>query len=138
MDEVVTITQAADILGVHKNTVRTWVKRGKIASTKVASRHGDTYVIPRSALEHPPSDTPDLQLPSDTPSLVVARDNTPMDAAVSRIIEPFVSQLREASQEVGELRARVKQLEAQLSQGTVTAPPTRLSWWERVFGGGGE
>jgi len=45
--DLVTIAEAAKLLGVHPNTVRNRVKAGTIPATKVLTPKGEAYAIPR-------------------------------------------------------------------------------------------
>lgn len=55
--QYVTINEAAKLLGVHPNTVRTRVKRGLLPSNKVMTLNGEAYMIPvdRVTPPSPPS-----------------------------------------------------------------------------------
>lgn len=47
MKEYYTTAQAAELLGVHANTVCTWIRQGKL----VAERPGHYYLIPAEAIQ---------------------------------------------------------------------------------------
>ena len=37
-DQIYTIPQVAELLGVHKDTVQTWIEEGKLGSVKIGYR----------------------------------------------------------------------------------------------------
>ena len=68
MDDAVTIAQAADLMGMHKNTVRQWIKLGKLPASKVKTDRGETYLIPRSALDVPHLNGQEQPTVTDSPA----------------------------------------------------------------------
>ena len=51
-DEYVSVAEAADILGVHKQTIRRMIKRGSLAAVEVGYGDKTTYMIKRTDLEN--------------------------------------------------------------------------------------
>jgi len=49
--EHVTIAEAAKLLGVHPNTVRSRIKGGRIPAETVVTPYGEAYAIPRAYIE---------------------------------------------------------------------------------------
>jgi hypothetical protein len=160
----VTITEAATLLGVHPNTVRSRVKAGVYDAEKVATEHGLTWMIDPDSLVNDP-------LPRDSqhaPSQMVNPDAvTPMEM-VQDLLRPFVEDLGRVREELGaervrrvqaeherdELRARLETLQAPESAPDASDSPSprsdtvgaqegvqepeetaRRSWWRRWFGG---
>ncbi len=150
----VTITQAATLLGVHPNTVRTRVKAGIYEADKVTTEHGLTWMIDRNSLVNNP-------LPRDsqlTPSQMVNPETATPTEVVQDLLRPFVEDLGRAREELGAERVRREQAErerdelaARLEALTETseAPESatqemegveiplaaqRRSWWRRLFG----
>jgi len=48
---LVTIAEAAKLLGVHPNTVRNRIKTGLLPAEKMLTPNGDAYMIPRTSIE---------------------------------------------------------------------------------------
>ena len=117
MDEhadYLSIAEVADLLGVHRNTVRNRVKAGRYKAHKVVTPQGETYVILRESLGLPlPSltneaaqslsssvrDNPDN--PSQSTALVSPDQQAQADAIVQRLLAPFIAELGEVREELG-------------------------------------
>jgi hypothetical protein len=105
--ERVTISEAASLLGVHPNTVRSRVKDGTYNAEKVVTQRGPTWMIDRNSLatntlpsgsQHPPSQRkPDVD--------VQATD------VVRELLRPFVEDLGKVREELGAERVRREQAE---------------------------
>jgi excisionase family DNA binding protein len=54
----VTVTEAARLLGVHRNTVRNRIKAGRYKAHKVVTPQGETYMVERESLSTPLTTTP--------------------------------------------------------------------------------
>jgi hypothetical protein len=103
----VTISEAAALLGVHPNTVRSRVKDGTYNAEKVVTERGPTWMIDRNSLatntlpsgsQHPPSQRkPDVD--------VQATD------VVRELLRPFVDDLGKVREELGAERVRREQAE---------------------------
>ena len=137
MDDAVTIAQAADLMGLHKNTVRQWIKLGKLPASKVKTDRGETYLIPRAALDQPHLNGHEQPTVSDAPA-PIPTVNVPanIESVIQRLFHPALSELQAAHRQIGVLEERVRYLEAQLAQATSTlpAPSPKLSWWDRLRG----
>jgi excisionase family DNA binding protein len=153
-----TIAEAADLLGVHKNTVRNRIKNGSYRAEIVQTERGPTYLIERESLL--------TNLSANTLSRApqVLGGHQAMEF-VQELLRPFVSELGETREELGAERIRrqmaeeqIAALEAELealreareSSQTVEGELQRAeqphsatgeaqegeqrSWWRRVFG----
>ena len=104
---MVTITEAAALLGVHPNTVRGRVKAGIYEAEKITTEHGLTWMIDPDSLVN-------LPLPKDsqhTPSQEVNLGGiTPMEM-VQDLLRPFVEDLGRVREELGAERVRREQAE---------------------------
>lgn len=139
-----TISEAASLLGVHRNTVRNRIKAGTYKAHKVITPQGETYVIERNSLGIDPQQQP-IQSPTNTvhhnPSQsgtaqmpAISEQQAQVEATFQRLLAPFVRDLSEAHQTIGrlelerdqaqqerdELKARLEALET--AQGNEQAP----------------
>ncbi len=159
----VTITEAANLLGVHPNTVRSRVKAGIYDAEKVFTENGFTWMIDPDSLVNPPLPRASQQAPYQMVNPGVA---TPMEL-VQDLLRPFVEDLGKAREELGAERVRREQAErerdelrgqlealqelrdalkavAEPVEATDTPPDRgdretgvqrrRASWWRRFFG----
>jgi excisionase family DNA binding protein len=143
--ETVTIAEAAELLGVHRNTVRNRIKAGRYKAHKVVTPQGDTYAIERESLGVTPANG------THNPSHAQVRHNGAVSpqagmlvgdgqeahqlAVVQRLLAPFVEELSRTNAELGrtqerlaatererdELRQRVADLETEDHLGTAAA-----------------
>ncbi len=158
----VTITEAATLLGVHPNTVRTRVKAGLYDAEKVATEHGMTWMIDRDSLVNNPLPR-DLQ---QTPSQMVNHAAATPTEVIQEMLRPFVEDLGRVREELGAERVRREQAERErdemaarlealtekpqapetATEGTERVEPQdrpegsqeateRRSWWRRWLGG---
>ena len=116
MNDVVTIAQAAEIAGVHKNTIRQWIKLGRLPAALVKVNRGEAYMIPRASLEA-------LQQGDDHPtgtdvaiSQATVQVPANVEAVVQRLFAPAMEQLQNAYIKIGALEERCRQLEAENEQ----------------------
>ena len=153
-----TIAEAADLLGVHKNTVRNRIKNGSYRAEIVQTERGPTYLIERESLL--------TNLSANTLSRApqVLGGHQAMEL-VQELLRPFVSEVGEVHEELGAERARrqiaeerTAALEAELEalreaqESPQTAEEeldraeahsatvedqqgTQRPWWRRWFGG---
>ena len=118
MEDLVTIAEAAELLGQHKNTVRNKVKAGKLVSIKVQTEHGETYMIPKGAL-HGESVTVTLPTPpvdqviDERTSIATVDQTEKAREAIRELIAPFVTELSQKTEELGTLKERVRTLEVE-------------------------
>jgi excisionase family DNA binding protein len=149
-----TITEAATLLGVHKNTIRNRIRDGTYKAEKVITERGHTWLIERDSL-FAGDNLIDNTL-SNASQVVVNQD---VSLALQTVLEPFVRDLGNVREELGReraLRERAEQELEELKQGLEASseprePPTsrseeeagtqapqdpekRSSWWRRFFG----
>jgi hypothetical protein len=103
----VTITQAAALLGVHPNTVRSRVKAGVYDAEKVLTENGFTWMIDPASLINPPLPNASQQLPSQ----VVNPEVVSPTELVRDLLTPFVEDLGRVREELGAERVRREQAE---------------------------
>ena len=150
-----TITEAAALLGVHKNTIRNRIKNGTYRAEQILTERGPTYVIERESLL--------TSLTTNTLSSASQELVSPQAMEfVQELLRPFVNEVGEIREQLGAERARrqmaeerVADLEAELE--ALRAPETAespgpsptlpaesgepetaaegRSWWSRMFGG---
>lgn len=97
--ERLTISEAATLLGVHKNTVRNRIKDGTYKAEKVITERGPTYVIERETLL---TNLTANRLSSASQDIVSPQA---MDF-VQELLRPFVNELGEVREQLGAERAR--------------------------------
>jgi hypothetical protein len=154
----VTITEAATLLGVHPNTVRSRVKAGVYDAEKVSTEYGLTWMIDRNSLINNALPRDSQLTPSQTVNLEVS---TPTEI-VQDLLRPFVEDLGKVREQLGTERVLREQAERdrdrltaelealrQKRDATETASEDvsgtevhagdtdepRAPWWRRWFGG---
>jgi excisionase family DNA binding protein len=112
--ETITIAEAADLLGVHRNTVRNRIKAGRYKAHKVVTAQGETFAIERDSLDSNPTNTthsssqPQVRHGASTHS----QDRAIVDdahaeqqlAVVQRLLAPFIEELGATKIELGRTR----------------------------------
>lgn len=82
MDKLLSIREAADLLGVHPRTLRRWISAGRLPATLIPGRFGGEYRIAAKDLEqiklHEPPARPVAKWRR---CAAIARDGTPCRAA---------------------------------------------------------
>ena len=105
-----TIAEAAALLGVHKNTVRTRIKNGLYRAEMVHTERGPTYLIERESLL---TNLSTNTLSSASQELV---SQQAMEF-VQELLRPFVSELGEIREKLGAERVRREMAESTLRAG---------------------
>jgi excisionase family DNA binding protein len=94
-----TITEAAALLGVHKNTIRNRIKNGTYRAEQVVTERGPTYVIERESLLN--------SLTTNTLSSASQELVTPQAMEfVQELLRPFVNEVGEVREQLGAERLR--------------------------------
>src|SRR5215217_7502508 len=140
-EAMITVQDAAKLLGVHPNTVRNRIKSGQYQASWVPSSHGPRQLIPRSSLESDHSQSNGVAHNNMGPSIQLAELRHSQEEAVQRVLSPFLDRLEATLRENGRLQEANRVLEGEVERlrERLEAPQSpRKSWWERVFGGGGE
>ena len=107
-----TVAEAAEILGITAEAVRTRIKRGRLDSVKVPPRPGGTVYVLLEADQARPNNDPTLQGQDQT------ADQTPFDAH-NELVEELRDRVRYLERQVEEerdARRRADTLLAQLMQ----------------------
>lgn len=98
-----TIAQAAELLGVHKNTVRNRIKDGTYQAEKVLTERGETYYIAREQLLEAHGNS----LNTNALSSASQQGSLPTSVEVVReLLRPFIEELGMVREELGAERAR--------------------------------
>ena len=116
--DLVTIAEAAKLLGVHPNTVRNRVKAGTIPATKVLTPKGEAYAIPRQHVTPLQSGLQDgLQHcePAYDPHSLLASFNDPQNGDIDTLTMSHKGPLQGGSQQLSTL---MQQLMAPLIEAT--------------------
>ncbi len=113
-NRLLTITEAAQVLDLSKDTIRRRIKKGELPARKMAGPYGEMYYIQ----EH------DLAQAAEIIQVVpVSRD---IDA------REFREMMQALHGEIAALREEVEQLRGQLQ---LQAPAEgKKPWWRRIFG----
>jgi excisionase family DNA binding protein len=160
LSDRLTISEAAALLGVHKNTVRNRIKDGTYEAEKVVTERGPTFLIKRESIVN--------NLTTNTVSSGSQELVTPQAMEfVQELLRPFVSELGQGREQLGAERARREMAEekaatleaeleamraerespeastempmgpipAEASEAAQEGSEPRRSWWRRVFGG---
>ena len=125
----ISITDAATILKVSVDTVRRRIKQGELKARKVASPHGETYLV-----EIPDGIVP---VPSD---LQEKKEENPTEVetieAMKKTISVLENELGARCREVQELHVLLQQAQKQLpsgkSENTSNKTIVKLLWWHRM------
>jgi excisionase family DNA binding protein len=113
LKDTLTISEAANFLGVHKNTVRNRIKDGTYEAEQVVTERGPTYFIKReSILNNLTTST----LSSASQGHGTAIVNPQALAFVQELLRPFVNELGEVREELGAERARRRMAEERVAQ----------------------
>jgi excisionase family DNA binding protein len=124
----VSITDAATMLKVSVDTVRRRIKQGELKARKVASSHGETYLvqIPNGI----------VLVPSDPPAKDVNLTEAETIESMKKTISVLESELDARRREVKELHVLLQQAQKQLPPGKTESSPNqttvKLSWWHRM------
>jgi DNA-directed RNA polymerase specialized sigma24 family protein len=121
----VSITDAATILKVSVDNVRRRIKQGELKARKVASPHGEIYLV-----EIPDGIVP---VPSD---LQEKKEENPTEVetieAMKKTISVLENELDTRRREVQELHVLLQRAQKQLSSGKSESAPNKTSWWRRM------
>ena len=147
-DVGLTIAQAAALLGVHPNTLRKRIRKGTLPALMVDGPTGREYRIPASAVaapsteshtETPPAPPPRQTDPStesglEADSQVDTGDNTEVGTTLQtfararemalyteQLLAPYVRRLEEQAEEIGRLRAELRQAQARVAEAETVA-----------------
>lgn len=130
------ITEAAALVGVHRNTIRNRIKVGRYKAHKVFTPQGETYVVARESLGVNAA-TPPSQAAQPLPTVVHHNAHTPPQAAalvggdqlaqaealVGRLLAPFIAELGQVREELGQLKAERDRLAGELAALRAQAVP---------------
>jgi excisionase family DNA binding protein len=106
-----TISEAATLLGVHKNTIRNRIKDGTYKAEKVITERGHTWLIERESIFD--GDNLTNNTLSNGSQGVVNQD---VSRALQAVLEPFVRDLGNVREELGRERALRERAEQELEE----------------------
>lgn len=86
MSDRITMTEAADLAGVHRNTIRNWAKSGKLTSAVLEDEDGvKVWRIDRDEVEQVAGDKPAPKPVADAPDVLSV-----MERALAPLMEGLV------------------------------------------------
>ncbi len=135
-EEMLTVQEAAQMLGVHPNTVRNRIKSGQYHAEWAPSPHGPRQLIPRSSIVCDPSQDPGPIQPSLQPAVSLDALRESQEQALQRVVSPFLERLEAVVRENGRLQEANRILEAEverLKARPESPPEPPRSWWHRLF-----
>jgi len=121
----VPINDAATILKVSVDTVRRRIKQGELKAHKVASPHGEIYLV----------EIPDdiVLVSSESPE---KNEENPTEVetieAMKKTISVLENELDARRREVQELHVLLQQAQKQSPVGKTKSAPNKISWWRRI------
>ena len=122
-NEGLTISQAAEAMGVSPKTIRRRIKKGEIASRLAPGKFGEAYRI---------TELPSLNIQEQTPNTTPTLD-TPLALPIIRELQRTTRELHETNlQLAGQLgiaQERIRTLENQVK----LLPTGKRPWWRRLF-----
>jgi excisionase family DNA binding protein len=145
-----TIEEAAHVYGVSVNTMRRWVKRGRVRSERIQRPQGYTVrvfcdgQVPAVGTTH---EVPPQNGHSEVPPL----DTYPQVPAIAQLLEPLArelgaarAQIAEQAETIGTLRAQLAALQQPALEAGVAFPHSALAsdlssrpwyqrWWRRIW-----
>lgn len=128
----VSVTEAAQRLGVHEKTLRRWIRAGRVPADLVDGPYGRQYQVPVSALSSAQHvlDVVKVERPTDPRTLALA-----VAQAVHHEHEALRGQLQEdLAQLKAEVLAALAERPAALTPPEPASPVTvRKRWWSRLF-----
>lgn len=155
--EQVTVSQAAKILRVHRNTIHNYIKQGRLRASKTMEGGREYYLIERDSLPNVHKSIHEQTLDAQ-PSAEYTELAVMLSHRLEDLVQRYGQELGSVREELGAERVRREQaeekaarLEAELEalreardapEGT-DAPPEqgapdsgvqRRSWWYRLFG----
>ena len=116
-----TISQAAEKLGVSTRTIRRHIKAGKIKAELVSGPFGDEYRIHDLPMEPPAGKEP----VDSTPGQTSTRDNDNMLIYIKELQEKNLA----LAAQFGAASERIKSLESQIKLLSTPKEP----WWRRIL-----
>jgi excisionase family DNA binding protein len=131
------INEAAEALNLSAKTIRRYIKAGKLASVKVATKFGEEYRITelpealKQEAAEPKGDRVDVIQVRDARS--DEHQNNGLDA--EKLYQENIrlaAQLGAASAQLSAANERINRLESEIK--LLEAPKFRLPWWKRLFG----
>jgi excisionase family DNA binding protein len=142
----VSVVEAAHTLGVSINTVRKWVKTGRLQAERIARPQGvilrvylpqqhaaneQAPVAPRQGLREDPHEAPAVE-PQQTPPLVPDLARASAMAEYNRaLVEPLVREIDELSRRLETLASENGRLSAELESARSRLEPQPCPWWRR-------
>ena len=120
----VSITDAAAILKVSVDTVRRRIKQGDLKARKVASPHGEIYLVK----------IPDGIVPvqSEPPAKDANLTEAETIESMKKTISVLESELDARRREVQELHVLLQQAQKHLPPTKTKSTPNKTSWWRRM------
>ena len=142
----VTVSQAAKILRVHRNTVHNYIKQGRLRASKTMEGGRELYLIERDSLPNVHKGIHEQTLDAQ-PSPEHSEIAVMFAQKLEDLVQRYGQELGSVREELGAERVRREQaeekaarLEAELEalrearEAPENEPQRRSSWWRRFFG----
>ena len=113
--QYVTVGEAAELLGVHRNTVRNRIKSGRIRATKIIEGEREEYRIDRDSLD-------DVRTSAVVHTMDAHRTTEGQDIAeviahkLEWIVQEYGRELGATKEQLGEERAKKERFEEELER----------------------
>lgn len=108
-EALISVPEAAKLLGVHPNTIRNRVKSGQYSAEWTQSSHGPKQLIPRDQVLGVSIPTADEQH-QHALTFIEPRGVT-LETSLQQVLSPFLERLESTLVEVGTLRESRRQLD---------------------------
>jgi excisionase family DNA binding protein len=131
--QYITVGEAAQLLGVHRNTVRNRIKDGRIKAHKVLEGEREIYRIDAKSLE-------DVRTSAYVRNKVAQRTTGGGDVVqmlvhrIDQLIQDYNQQVGDLREHLGEERGRRIRAEEENQRLREELEAQRRSWWRRFFG----
>ncbi len=128
-NEGLTISQAAEAMGVSPKTIRRRIKRGEIASKLVAGKFGEEYRITELPSPNIQEQTLDTTLTLDTTPTLDTTLALPIIRELQRTTRALHETNLQLAGQLGIAQERIRTLENQVKLLEAGKRP----WWRRLF-----
>jgi excisionase family DNA binding protein len=131
--QYITVGEAAQLLGVHRNTVRNRIKDGRIKAHKVIEGEREIYRIDANSLEP-------VRPGAGVHNKVAQRTTGGGDVVqllvhrIDQLMQDYNQQVGDLREQLGEERGRRIRAEEEAERLRQELQAQRRSWWRRFFG----
>jgi len=131
--QYITVGETAQLLGVHRNTVRNRIKDGRIKAHKVIQGEREIYRVDANSLEG-------VRTSADVHNKVAQRTTGGGDVVqmivhrIDRLMQDYNQQVGDLREQLGEERGRRIRAEEENQRLSEELQAQRRSWWRKFFG----